>query len=236
MPSEKQQDLAVGSELCPILAQDNSIVAPSSNVFIHLFLVRHHWSLSHNDQKKHSSNTTTSLGLSPRWKFAKSYLNLTGVALSAFFFSVIVDTSGRPGRDASLVWWPSIAVGGPVAKSKIIAILTPILECRWLSVLRGEALKKIGTVELLSVFEEKKTKTHIEWWFMCLCGTWDEILTELSSHRSKLHLIFCKVEEDESDEESLPDPIPTAGKKRRQFWRDLVLLGDAQKLSCLSIF
>jgi len=31
-----------------------------------------------------------------------------------------------------------------------------------------------------------------------------------------------EVEEDESDEESLPDPIPTAGKIRRQFRQDLV--------------
>ena len=61
-------------------------------------------------------------------------------------------------------------------------------------------------------------------------GTWDEILTELSSHRSwsKLHPMFCKDEEDEFDEESLQDPIPTLGKERRQFWQDLVLLGDAQ--------
>jgi len=31
-----------------------------------------------------------------------------------------------------------------------------------------------------------------------------------------------EVEEDESDEESLPDPIPTLGKKRRLFRKDLV--------------
>ena len=41
MPSEKQQDLAVGSELCPILAQDISIVAPLAMCYPSLWVPHH---------------------------------------------------------------------------------------------------------------------------------------------------------------------------------------------------
>ena len=163
MPSEEQEDLAVGSELFLILAQDA----------IHLFWfdIIDLWATM--ILKKHTSNTTTSRRLSPRWKFAKSYLNLTGVALSAFFFSVIVDTSGKPGHDASWVWWPSIAVGGPV-QSQHHCNFDPNFGMQMTFSFAWWSIEEDWDCGITVSFWGEENKTHIEWWFMCLCGTWDD--------------------------------------------------------------
>ena len=198
-------------------------------------LVPHHWSLNHNDQQKHSMNTTTSLdfilgGSLP--KVTLIILNLTGVALSTCFSPWSRTLQESPA--ATPAGYDDLQLQlEDRCKIKIMAILTIFFVVRMTFSFAWWSIE--GWSNYCQCWGEEN-KTHIEWWFICLCGTWDEILTELSSHRSKLHLIFCKVEEDEFDEESLPDPIPTLGKKRRQFWQDLVILGDAQNCHVWAFF